>query len=65
MRDRQEVEKELEDARIELQNVKGKQCEVYTRIVGYYRSYFNFNAGKADEYKQRKAFVVPSNYTCD
>ena len=31
--------------------------EVYTRIVGYYRSLANWNAGKREEYKHRKTFV--------
>lgn len=64
MRSKQEVEKELEDARAELQNVKGRPTEVYTRIVGFYRSVLRWNAGKADEYGQRKEFLLPSSCAC-
>lgn len=36
--------------------VQGTPCEVYTRIVGYYRSLKNWNRGKTEEYKQRVPF---------
>lgn len=64
MRSKQEVEKELEDARLELQNVKGKETEVYTRICGYYRATRNFNIGKVEEYEGRKEFTLPSSCAC-
>lgn len=41
----------------EIENVKGTTCEVYARIVGYYRSVKNWNAGKAEEYKHRVSFI--------
>ncbi len=31
--------------------------EIYTRIVGYYRSLANWNAGKREEYDHRKTFA--------
>ena len=36
----------------------GNETEVYARIVGYYRSVRNWNAGKTEEFHQRKLFVV-------
>ena len=30
-----------------------KQCEVYSRIVGYYRPVQNWNIGKQEEFKDR------------
>jgi ribonucleoside-triphosphate reductase len=33
-------------------------CEVYTRIVGYYRPVQQFNLGKQQEFKQRKEFKI-------
>lgn len=33
-------------------------CEVYARIVGYLRPVQNWNAGKKEEFKDRKTFVV-------
>ena len=38
----------------------GEEAEVYTRIVGYYRSVRNWNKGKAEEYGLRKLFDEPS-----
>lgn len=33
-------------------------CEVYSRIVGYYRPIRNWNKGKQAEFKDRKAYEV-------
>ncbi len=35
----------------------GNPTEIYTRIVGYYRSLVNWNRGKAQEYTERETFV--------
>lgn len=34
----------------------GKETEVYSRITGYYRPVKNWNAGKAQEFKDRKVY---------
>ena len=34
----------------------GEEAEVYSRITGYYRPVKNWNDGKAQEYKHRKAY---------
>ncbi|MEM0372923.1 MAG: anaerobic ribonucleoside-triphosphate reductase, partial [archaeon] len=39
----------------ECPNCKSK-CEVYSRVVGYFRPVQNWNIGKQEEYKQRKTF---------
>jgi len=36
----------------------GKECEVYSRIVGFFRPVQNWNPGKSEEYKDRKTFKV-------
>ena len=36
----------------------GATCEVYSRITGYYRPVKNWNDGKAQEFKERKTYVV-------
>ena len=36
----------------------GQPTEVYSRITGYYRPVQNWNNGKAQEYRQRKEYVV-------
>ncbi|HDQ13790.1 MAG TPA: ribonucleoside triphosphate reductase [Sediminispirochaeta sp.] len=41
----------------------GREAEVYTRIVGYYRSVRNWNKGKKEEYGQRKLYEPASSRT--
>jgi anaerobic ribonucleoside-triphosphate reductase len=53
-------EKTIEDLKKELENVRGTECGVFQRVTGYYRATRNWNAGKAEEYGQRKEFIVPS-----
>ena len=36
----------------------GEQTEVYSRITGYYRPVRNWNAGKTEEYKERKVYAI-------
>lgn len=36
----------------------GKEAEVYSRITGYYRPVKNWNAGKVQEFRQRKTYEV-------
>jgi ribonucleoside-triphosphate reductase len=38
----------------------GEQCEVYNRVVGFYRPVNQFNAGKQQEFKDRKMFDTGS-----
>ena len=41
-----------------MKKVKGRETEVYTRIVGYFRNVKNFNPGKYTEYFDRLPFEV-------
>jgi ribonucleoside-triphosphate reductase len=34
----------------------GLKCEVYSRVVGYFRPLSNWNHGKKEEFKDRKTF---------
>ena len=34
----------------------GKNCEVYSRVVGYFRPVGNWNIGKKEEFSQRVEF---------
>jgi hypothetical protein len=52
----EQIETEIAEVRHELAEVKGTETEIYTRIVGYYRSLRNWNKGKKEEYGQRVAF---------
>jgi ribonucleoside-triphosphate reductase len=60
MKDRRELEGRLADLKAELGRVEGTETEVYSRIVGYYRSVRNWNAGKREEYRERVSFALPS-----
>ena len=44
--------------------MKRIQCEVYSRVVGYFRPiYTNWNPGKIQEHKDRVFFKVEGNMT--
>jgi ribonucleoside-triphosphate reductase len=61
MRNLEVIEQELAAAREALSEVTGTPAEVYSRIVGYYRSVRNWNKGKREEYGERLMF----NASCD
>lgn len=56
MRTLQEIEAEIVQLKAQIETVQGTECEVYTRIVGYYRSLQNWNKGKKEEYRLRVPF---------
>jgi len=37
-------------------NVHGTECEIYSRVVGFFRPVKMWNAGKQEEYKDRVEF---------
>jgi ribonucleoside-triphosphate reductase len=59
MRTLEEIDRDLTAAREALSSVEGTPAEVYSRIVGYYRSVRNWNRGKREEYGERRLFKVP------
>lgn len=36
----------------------GEECEIYSRVTGYYRPVANFNRAKKEEFKDRALFKV-------
>ena len=56
MRSVAELDSEIARVKQEMEDARGAECEVYARIVGYYRSVKNWNKGKREEYKERKMF---------
>ncbi len=44
---------------IELSNDERQPCEVWTRVMGYYRPVEMYNTGKRGEFHERVEFVVP------
>jgi hypothetical protein len=59
MTDRRSIEERISELKGQLGKAEGTPTEVYSRIVGYYRSVRNWNAGKREEYGQRLAFGMP------
>ena len=53
----EEIDAEIAAVEGEMDDVRGTECEVYTRIVGYYRALRNWNKGKQEEYGLRKLFA--------
>lgn len=53
------IEKEIAELKDKLNQVQGTETEVYTRIVGYYRSVRNWNKGKRSEYSKRLTYHLP------
>ncbi len=53
------IDNKINELRKKMAEVQGTNTEVYTRIVGYYRSVNNWNKGKRDEYDKRKLFSQP------
>lgn len=43
--------------KIVLKDEDRQPCEVWTRVMGYYRPVSSFNIGKKGEYNERKFFV--------
>jgi hypothetical protein len=56
-RDVESIDREIETLRSRLEKVEGTPTEIYTRIVGYYRSLTNWNRGKREEYTHRRTFA--------
>jgi ribonucleoside-triphosphate reductase len=62
MRNLEVIKQELSEAREALSHVEGTPTEVYSRIVGYYRSVRNWNKGKREEYDERKLFHSEASF---
>jgi ribonucleoside-triphosphate reductase len=58
-----DIDRELQEKRRELEELQGTKTEIYTRIVGYYRSVRNWNRGKREEYRERVPFATDNRRT--
>ena len=65
MAERSELLLKIEELRSELASVKGMECEVYSRVVGYFRPVKQWNNGKQEEYADRVTYdgKVPQETT--
>lgn len=61
MKEIKNLDKRISTLKDQLENVTGTQTEVYTRIVGYYRSVKNWNNGKREEFNVRQHYNVDMN----
>lgn len=61
MATREQNEAKLAELKARLLTVEGTPTEVYSRIVGYYRSVRNWNAGKREEFGKRREYAFPSD----
>ena len=55
---KEELERALEKAKKDLKELRGPECEVFSRVVGYLRPVQNWNKGKKEEYHLRKTYTV-------
>lgn len=56
-------EKGVKMADIKLEDKDRQPCEIWTRVMGYYRPVSAFNKGKQSECKDRKMFKEPQEDT--
>lgn len=45
---------------LSIKNEERQLCEVYTRVMGYFRPISEFNIGKIGEYYERTCFKEPN-----
>lgn len=48
----------IDALREELKDVKGEECEVYSRVVGYHSPTSHWNKGKKEEFVHRETFDI-------
>lgn len=54
------MEKNDVETQVETKKVKVIPCEVYSRVVGYFRPVQNWNPGKQQEFSERKTIKINS-----
>ena len=45
-----------QEKEIKLDDAERQECEIWTRVMGYFRPISAFNVGKKSEYAERKCF---------
>jgi len=53
------INQQIQTLRDKLKTTLGTRTEVYTRIVGYYRSIKNWNPGQREQLKSRVPYKLP------
>ena len=44
---------------IDIKNEERQECEIWTRVMGYYRPVSMYNIGKKGEFHERVEFIEP------
>ncbi len=55
---------DLTEQKIELSDAERQPCEVWTRVMGYFRPVSEFNIGKKSEYAERTCFKESKATEC-
>lgn len=53
---KEQILKQIAELKAAKAEVKGTNCEVYSRVVGYLRPVQNWNKGKKEEFAMRKTY---------
>lgn len=51
------IEREIQGRIITLEDDERQECEVWSRVMGYYRPVSEFNIGKKSEFEERVFFT--------
>jgi anaerobic ribonucleoside-triphosphate reductase len=51
-----EIQKKIQELKLQKDSIEGTKCEVYSRVVGYLRPVASWNEGKREEFKIRKNY---------
>lgn len=54
---KEEIRGQIAQLKEEMKEVKGSECEVYSRVCGYLRPTRSWNKGKQEEFAMRKTFT--------
>lgn len=54
----------MNENKIKLDNSKRTECQVWSRVMGYFRPMSQYNKGKAQEAKDRKYFSLSKDNKC-
>jgi anaerobic ribonucleoside-triphosphate reductase len=54
------IDKEIAALKQALGECRGRECQVFSRVVGYYQPVQNWNDGKRQEFSERLTFAVPT-----
>lgn len=53
-----------EESEITLKDSERQKCEIWTRVMGYFRPVSEFNIGKKSEYSERVCFSERKTQNC-